>query len=99
MPAILDILDWGVSAYDTINRIGNSSAAQLVGGPPVPVTPIYPIVGAPGGDMDVCRGVPRRRRRRRRLLTESDYNDLMRIATLPNKQNVAVALAKAIGRR
>jgi len=40
-----------------------------------------------------------RRRRRRRLLTESDFNDLMRIATLPNKQNVTVALAKAIGRR
>ena len=51
-----------------------------------------------GGDMDVCRGV-RRRRRRRRLLTESDFNDLMRIATLPNKQNVTVALAKAVGRR
>ncbi len=41
----------------------------------------------------------RKRRRRRRLLTESDFNDLMRIATLPNKQNVAVALAKAVGRR
>jgi len=40
-----------------------------------------------------------KRRRRRRLLTESDFNDLMRIATLPNKQNVTVALAKAIGRR
>ncbi len=39
-----------------------------------------------------------KRRRRRRLLTESDFNDLMRIATLPNKQNVTVALAKAIGR-
>jgi len=39
------------------------------------------------------------RRRRRRLLTEGDFNDLMRIATLPNKQNVTVALAKAIGRR
>lgn len=40
-----------------------------------------------------------KRRRRRRLLTESDFNDLMRIATLPNKQNVTVALSKAIGRR
>jgi len=42
--------------------------------------------------------VKRTRRRRRRILTNSDFNDLMRIATLPNKQNVAVALAKAIGR-
>lgn len=40
----------------------------------------------------------KRRRRRRRLLTESDYNDLMRISTLPNKEGVRIALAKAIGR-
>lgn len=40
-----------------------------------------------------------RRRRRRRLLTESDFNDLMRISTLPNKENVRISLAKAIGRR
>ncbi len=39
-----------------------------------------------------------KRRRRRRLLTESDFNDLMRIATLPNKDTVKVALAKAVGR-
>lgn len=39
------------------------------------------------------------RRRRRRLLTESDFNDLMRIATLPNNANVRTALAKSIGRR
>lgn len=38
------------------------------------------------------------RRRRRRLLTESDFNDLMRISTLPNKETVRVALAKAVGR-
>lgn len=40
-----------------------------------------------------------KRRRRRRLLTEGDFNDLMRIATLPNKDTVKVALAKAVGRR
>ena len=39
-----------------------------------------------------------KRRRRRRLLTESDFNDLMRISTLPNKENVRISLAKAIGR-
>ncbi len=47
-------------------------------------------------------GVPHHhhhRRRRRRLLTEGDFNDLMRIGTLPNKDTVKVALAKAIGRR
>lgn len=38
------------------------------------------------------------RRRRRRLLTNSDFNDLMRIATLPNKDTVKIALSKAIGR-
>lgn len=55
----------------------------------------------PGFELDPRTGQVRRkcRRRRRRLLTESDFNDLMRIATLPNKQNVAVALAKAVGRR
>ncbi len=40
-----------------------------------------------------------KRRRRRRLLTEGDFNDLMRIGTLPNKDTVKVALAKAVGRR
>jgi len=53
----------------------------------------------PGMYVDKHGHLCHRRRRRRRLLTESDFNDLMRIATLPNKQNVAVALAKAIGRR
>ncbi len=39
-----------------------------------------------------------KRRRRRRLLTDSDFNDLMRISTLPNKDIVKIALAKAVGR-
>ncbi len=52
-----------------------------------------------GKCVNSATGMPCKRRRRRRLLTESDFNDLMRIATLPNKQNVAVALAKAVGRR
>jgi len=49
-------------------------------------------------DCATGKEVKRTRRRRRRILTNSDFNDLMRIATLPNKQNVSVALAKAIGR-
>lgn len=52
------------------------------------VTKIDPRTGKP-----VCR-----RRRRRRLLTDSDFNDLMRISTLPNKDIVKIALAKAVGR-
>ncbi len=39
-----------------------------------------------------------KRRRRRRLLTDGDFNDLMRISTLPNKDIVKIALAKAVGR-
>ncbi len=50
-------------------------------------------------DTKTGKVTPCHRRRRRRLLTEGDFNDLMRIATLPNKQNVAVALSKAVGRR
>lgn len=46
------------------------------------------------GKVTTCK-----RRRRRRLLTESDFNDLMRISTLPNKEPVRIALAKAVGRR
>ncbi len=39
------------------------------------------------------------KRRRRVMLTEGDFNTLLRIATLPNNANVRTALAKAIGRR
>lgn len=88
-------VDWGDVFGGAITAIGQ----DLVGG--VPTQKTYPVppttVGParPGYDMEgKCK-----RRRRRRLLTEGDFNDLMRIATLPNKQNVTVALAKAIGRR
>lgn len=37
-----------------------------------------------------------RKRRRRKLLTESDFNTLLRISTLPNNSMVKIALAKAI---
>jgi len=76
---------------------------------PSPIVPsaragYMPGTGAPMGTGDMYyngRAWAQRckRRRRRRLLTESDFNDLMRIATLPNKDTVKVALAKAIGRR
>ncbi len=68
-------------------------AGVAVGAPPPPISPTV-TVNTATGKVTACK-----RRRRRRLLTESDFNDLMRISTLPNKQNVAVALAKAVGRR
>ena len=78
-------------------------------GPAPPAYAQFPPANAPGAVpvagstaarcINTKTGLPCKRRRRRRLLTESDFNDLMRIATLPNKQNVAVALAKAVGRR
>lgn len=38
------------------------------------------------------------RRRRRRLLTDSDYDDLLRISTLPNSKSIQVALSKTLRR-
>lgn len=38
----------------------------------------------------------KKRRRRRRMLTQGDFDDLFRIAQLPNKENVKVALARRI---
>lgn len=98
--------------WDIASGVVDVIQGQPVGGPvgfAPPVSP-GPTVGAPSmvggtGATSNLRWNPRtgrwecKRRRRRRLLTESDFNDLMRIATLPSKQNVTVALAKAIGRR
>jgi len=57
-------------------------------------TPPKVIVDTRTGAVTTCA-----RRRRRKMLTESDFNTLLRISTLPNNQNVRIALAKAIGRR
>jgi len=86
------------SFWDFVNPIidvaQGQAPGQFVGGP-YGVGPVNaPVQINPRTGRPVCK-----RRRRRRLLTESDFNDLMRIATLPNKQNVTVALAKAVGRR
>lgn len=88
--------------WDFVNPIidvaqGQTPGGQnFVGGPyaQAPGLVNAPVQINPRTGRPVCK-----RRRRRRLLTESDFNDLMRIATLPNKQNVTVALAKAVGRR
>ncbi len=90
-------IDWG--------DIFTTSVPQIIegfwGGGSAPAPTYTPVPGIqPSYAAMTATGVPKcKRRRRRRLLTESDFNDLMRIATLPNKQNVAVALAKAVGRR
>lgn len=94
-------IDWG----DVISVVGDFAGGMRSDGYDTPFVmdsspsyvapqPNYAAVTAPRPAHLRCK-----RRRRRRLLTESDFNDLMRIATLPNKQNVAVALAKAVGRR
>lgn len=90
------------SFWDFVNPIIDVAQGQAPGGTPgfAPPVPGTPGTSLPSGYTINSRGqICRKRRRRRRLLTESDFNDLMRIATLPNKQNVTVALAKAVGRR
>lgn len=67
--------------------------------PPAPVgdngvPPAKVTVDTRTGQVTTCK-----RRRRRKMLTEGDFNVLLRISTLPNNQNVRIALAKAIGRR
>ena len=94
-----DIWDIGRGIIDIFDEPG---AGQTPGfsGPIVRGSPGPYDVPAPGFEYNPKTGQIQRcrRRRRRRLLTESDFNDLMRISTLPNKENVRVALAKAIGR-
>jgi len=96
--------DWGAAASGVIDILQGQSVGgggqQFVGGgqlPPAVITGNG--VGGTGPISYGDNGKPCKRRRRRRLLTEGDFNDLMRIATLPNKDTVKVALAKAVGRR
>lgn len=97
------------SFWDIASGVVDVIQGQQVGGSTIQGSAygLAPPVAAPGTDMYIQSATGRpislagkgcRRRRRRRLLTESDYNDLMRISTLPNKEGVRIALAKAIGR-
>ena len=95
----------GLGFFDNVGNTGAVGTAPVAAPPPAAGPPAYSGSCPPRKtrtltiDCATGREVKRTRRRRRRLLTEGDFNDLMRIATLPNKQNVTVALAKAVGRR
>lgn len=101
--------DWGELAGNVLGAAGSffgaDAPSQVVrgivatpsgvpnyGGAAVP--PRTVTVDTVTGKVTACR-----RRRRRKMLTETDFNTLLRISTLPNNQNVRIALAKAIGRR
>ena len=103
-PVLHGSIDWG-NVVGTI--VGGAAdpfgagryAASLFNNP---IPPVNPLTGAPVAApvrIDPRTGRPVcKRRRRRRLLTDGDFNDLMRISTLPNKDIVKIALAKAVGR-
>lgn len=102
------VIDWGQVAGTIIggylDPFGAGQAttdffgmAQPMAAIPGPVSRAGP-AGQVKIDPKTGRLVKCRRRRRRRLLTDGDFNDLMRISTLPNKDIVKIALAKAVGR-
>lgn len=98
-----EVFDWLESAT-TIGQLGQT-VGWWGGEPNSSLVGPLPGAGADGtysgkvtvdtrtGKITKCR-----RRRRRKLLTESDFNVLLRVATLPNKENVRIVLGKAIGR-
>ncbi len=98
----------------TSGQLRNSFAGPAAVGPPPSAAPLMVGSGGTCGKSPCVCGVdscgrpalidPRTgkrcyKRRRRRLLTDRDFDDLMRISTLPNSKNVTTVLAKAIGRR
>ncbi len=100
-------IDWGKVAGSIVggflDPFGAGQATTNYLGFAAPPAGVPPAVAAPPStavrvDPRTGRLVKCRRRRRRRLLTDGDFNDLMRISTLPNKDIVKIALAKAVGR-
>jgi len=101
-------VDWGQVigglAGGIFDPLGLAQPARALFAPQTTVTGV-PALGQTTAqrkvtvDLATGRITACRRRRRPRLLTEGDFNDLMRIGTLPNKDTVKIALAKAIGRR
>lgn len=107
-PEVEAVIDWGKVAGGIVggylDPFGAGTAtrdffgmAQPMGAIPGPVSRAGP-AGQVKIDPQTGKLVKCRRRRRRRLLTDGDFNDLMRISTLPNKDIVKIALAKAVGR-
>lgn len=102
------MIDWGkvagsiVGGYLDPFGAGQATTNYLgFAAPPVGVPAAPPVAAAPPAvriDPRTGQLVRCKRRRRRRLLTDGDFNDLMRISTLPNKDIVKIALAKAVGR-
>lgn len=97
------VINWnevGSAIFGALDPFGVNAAAASVmgfaqpGGAVAARTPAQVVVNPVTGQLTrkPCR------RRRRRLLTDGDFNDLMRISTLPNKDIVKIALAKAVGR-
>lgn len=75
----------------TVTPIGTAASTP----PPQVSTGPSPILKKVCG---VYKWVYPKRRRRRKLLTESDYNSLLRIETLKVNSNMKVAIAKALTR-
>ncbi len=90
-------LDWG----EIIGGALGTMSTQFIGPQQAPGPMSYVAAPPPArvtvdtrtGKVTACK-----RRRRRKLLTESDFNVLLRVATLPAKENVRIVLGKAIGR-
>ncbi len=108
IPEVDAVIDWGkvagtiVGGYLDPFGVGSATTDFFgMAGPtsamPGPVSRAGP-AGQVRIDPKTGRLVKCKRRRRRRLLTDGDFNDLMRISTLPNKDIVKIALAKAVGR-
>jgi len=103
VPREEEVVDWGELIGDVLGGVvggvfdplglGDYARNQFVmGGPTGTVGPPAKVTV----DTRTGKVTPCRRRRRRKLLTNGDFNDLLRISTLPNKDTVKIALAKAI---
>lgn len=90
-PTIIDV------GTEVAKKVIPEVAQRVGGGAGAP--PINPSTGRPYKNMvwdPNLRKWKRCRHRRRQLLTNSDYNDLLKIQTLANTKNMQIALAKSI---
>jgi hypothetical protein len=94
-------IDWGSVANVAIDAIqgqvpGGGAQQYFPSGGMPSGAPAAPIPAKVTVDTRTGKVTPCRRRRRRKLLTDQDFACLMQISSLPNKENVRIALAKAI---